>query len=205
MILGFHGLNSAPGSADVRMRRVGLPVWYLRTRACDRLTVELSGPARLLSTQKSALTGSAPAICYAYLMHKRMAKADGSEEKASATAATDRSPPVASTGKMRFITPINARPPERIGRRQAGPRSQEVRNETLASRADVQGALIHRCCGRGLLRQMVATIRSGISGRARSRRRSRANPFFASDTFPNELHQRTNAKAQRGVAAASGA
>ena len=31
------------------------------------LTVELSGPARLLSTQKRVLAGSAPAICYAPL------------------------------------------------------------------------------------------------------------------------------------------
>src|SRR3972149_4691408 len=39
-------------------------------------------------------------------MHDRMAEADGSEEKASATAATVRSPPSATSGKIRFITPI---------------------------------------------------------------------------------------------------
>ena len=70
------------------------------------LTVELSGPARPLSTQKRALAGSAPAICYAYRMHERLAEADNSEEKAPATAATDRSPPPSNTGRIRFTTPI---------------------------------------------------------------------------------------------------
>jgi len=71
--------------------------------------LELSGPARLLSTQKRTLAGSAPAICYAYPMDDRLAEADGSEDKASATAATDRSPPPATSGKIRFITPIIGR------------------------------------------------------------------------------------------------
>ena len=38
--------------------------------------LELSGPARLLSTQKRVLAGSAPAICYAYPMHGRLAEAE---------------------------------------------------------------------------------------------------------------------------------
>jgi len=101
--------------------------------------------------------------------------------------------------------PSLAGPPKRIVRRRAGPRRQDVRNGTLASRAGVRGALIHRCRGRGHLRQIVATIQSGICGRVQSHRRSRAKPFFASDTFPNEFHQGTNARAQRGVSAASGA
>jgi len=87
--------------------------------------LELSGPARLLSTQKRALAGSAPAICYAYRMHERLTEADGSEEKAPATAATIRSPPPSNTGGIRFTSPIPASPGKVIGRRRAGPCKQD--------------------------------------------------------------------------------
>ena len=87
---------------------------------------ELSGPARLLSTQKRALAGSAPAICYAYPMHQWLTEADGPEEKASATAATGRRRRPPARAGFDSPLPSLARPPERIGRRRAGPCRQDI-------------------------------------------------------------------------------
>src|SRR3990172_10083205 len=106
------------------------------------LTAELSGPARLLSTQKRVLAGSAPAICYAYPMHGRLAEAERLLQQGSGQSGEGPLAAAIQTGRIRFTSSIIARPAKVIGRRRAGPRRQDVRNQYFAARADVQGALI---------------------------------------------------------------